>query len=202
MRQRRIGMYSGTFNPVHAGHIAFAIQAMEIAHLDELYFLPERRPRYKQQVEHFAHRVAMVERAIRPHRHFGVLEMVDINFTVNRTLPKLEHQFAGSQLVFLFGSDAVVGLPHWAYAERLLTTSELVVAVRSDQAKVAVERMIAQWLIQPKAIAIINSYAPEVSSGSIREALRQRRPVRGLLQSVARYSNNHWLYISLTQPKR
>jgi cytidyltransferase-like protein len=62
--QSRIGIYSGTFDPVHAGHMAFALQAMQEAKLDRLYFLPERRPRYKQGVEHFAHRVAMLERAI------------------------------------------------------------------------------------------------------------------------------------------
>lgn len=40
----RIGIYSGSFNPVHAGHIAFALQALESANLKTIYFLPERRP--------------------------------------------------------------------------------------------------------------------------------------------------------------
>jgi nicotinate-nucleotide adenylyltransferase len=195
--QSRIGIYSGTFDPVHAGHMAFALQAMQEAKLDRLYFLPERRPRYKQGVEHFAHRVAMLERAISPHRNIGVLDYVDTNFTVERTLPKLEHQFSGSQLVFLLGSDTARQMPGWSHVERLLSCCELVVGSRNTEESSAIEEEIASWAEQPKALKVVASYAPDVSSSSVREALRRRQSVRGLLQSVARYSNRHWLYISL-----
>ena len=47
----RIGIYAGTFDPVHAGHVAFALQSLEAAKLDRVYFLPERRPRGKRQVK-------------------------------------------------------------------------------------------------------------------------------------------------------
>src|SRR5581483_3364510 len=87
---KRIGIYSGVFDPVHAGHIGFALQAVERAGLDKVYFLPERRPYHKQGVEHFGHRVAMLKRATRPHPALSVLELEDISFTVERTLPKLQ----------------------------------------------------------------------------------------------------------------
>jgi nicotinate-nucleotide adenylyltransferase len=197
-KQSRIGIYAGTFDPVHAGHITFAIQAMQAAELDRIYFLPERRPRNKQSVEHFAHRVAMLQRALRPHRQFGVLEFVDICFSVERTLPKLQHQFTDSQLVFLLGSDAVRHLPDWPHVERLLSTSELVIGVRANDDIHSTERAITNWSSQPRGATIFMSYAPDVSSGSVREALRRRQVVRGMLQSVARYSDRHWLYISLS----
>src|ERR1700712_538230 len=103
----RIGIYAGTFHPVHAGHITFALQALEAAQLDMVYFMPERRPRHKQQVEHFAHRVAMITRAAKPYQYFDVLEFVDVNFSIERTLPALQQRFAGDELVFLFGSDVL-----------------------------------------------------------------------------------------------
>src|SRR3982751_4027627 len=109
----RIGIYAGTFDPVHAGHIAFALQAMERADLDSLCFLPERRARTKQGVEHFGHRVAMLRRATQPHPKFSVLELDDVSFTVERTLPALYKRFPQTQLIFLFGSDAVEQLPNW-----------------------------------------------------------------------------------------
>src|SRR5438270_13558590 len=109
----RIGIYAGTFDPVHAGHIGFALQAAQQARLDKLYFLPERRPRDKRGVEHFGHRVAMLRRAIKPHPKFGVLELPDISFSIERTLPRLEQKFQGDHLVFLFGSDAALQLPDW-----------------------------------------------------------------------------------------
>src|SRR4051812_4657029 len=95
---KRIGIYAGTFDPVHSGHVSFALQALKAAELDKVYFLPERRPRNKQHVEHFGHRTAMLKRAAQPHSQFEVLEMVDISFSVERTLPKLQKQFEGDQL--------------------------------------------------------------------------------------------------------
>jgi nicotinate-nucleotide adenylyltransferase len=193
----RIGIYAGVFNPVHAGHVAFAIQAMERAKLDSVYFMPERQPWHKQGVEHFAHRVAMLKRAARPHPQFGVLELPDINFSVQRTLPRLQKQFPGSQLVFLFGSDAISDLPEWPHIASLLESCELVVGMRNELDQRTVNKDIAGWPVQPKVITIFASYAPDVSSGKIRDALRKRTYVRGVLKSVEHYSNLHWLYVSL-----
>jgi nicotinate-nucleotide adenylyltransferase len=194
--QLRIGIYSGAFDPIHSGHVAFALQAMAAAKLDRLYFMPERRPRHKHQVEHFAHRIAMAKRAIRPHVAFGVLELVDISFSVERTLPKLQKQFEGAQLVFLHGSDDIEHIPLWPHFEQYLKSSELVIGVRDGNYQDSAQ-LIASWGVQPRKITVIESYAPDVTSGKIREGLRRQQPVQGLLQSVAHYSNRHWLYVSL-----
>lgn len=194
----RVGIYAGTFDPVHSGHIAFALQALQAADLDKIYFLPERRPRNKQQVEHFGHRVGMLERALKPHPQFEVLELVDTNFNVGRTLPKLQRQFADSQLVFLFGSDVVPGLADWPNAGRFLDSAELVIAIRSRDNRESLRKIIESWPAHPKTVTIFDSYAPDVSSRVVREALRQGKPaIPGLLTSVERYSDRHWLYVSL-----
>ncbi|MDB5170799.1 MAG: Cytidyltransferase-related protein [Candidatus Saccharibacteria bacterium] len=199
-KARRIGIYAGTFNPVHAGHVAFALQALKSAKLDCLYFLPERQPRHKKGAEHFGHRVAMLERATQPHPQFGVLELPDGNFSVQRTLPRLKKLYPNDQLVFLFGSDVVHGLGEWPYAAQLLKSSEIVVGLRSGgKTKKDVQHVINGWQQQPKKVVMFESFAPDISSGMVREALRKRQYVRGLLASVARYSNRHWLYVSLAQ---
>jgi nicotinate-nucleotide adenylyltransferase len=202
MTHKRIGIYAGTFDPVHAGHIGFALQAAAHAKLDKLYFLPERRPRHKSGVEHFAHRVAMLKKAARPHPAFEVLELDDISFSVVRTLPKLQARFPGSQIVFLFGSDAISDLPAWPQAERLLEQAELIIGCRWQDDRAGTQVQIAGWPIAPRAYSIIDSYAPDISSGSVRGALQRRQSVRGLLKSVERYSNQNWLYISLTAGDR
>ncbi|HET7320518.1 MAG TPA: nicotinate-nicotinamide nucleotide adenylyltransferase [Candidatus Saccharimonadales bacterium] len=194
---KRIGIYSGSFDPVHAGHISFALQAIKHARLDELYFLPERRPRYKQGVEHFGHRVAMLRRASKPYAKFQVLELEDISFTIERTLPKLQKRFQGARLVFLFGSDVVTSLPEWPKANNLLRCSEVVVGVREGQDLQGLAQTLNGWRDQPIAWHIFESFAADVSSNKVREALRKRSHVRGLLTSVARYANRNWLYISL-----
>ena len=196
---KRVGIYAGTFDPVHSGHVAFALQALQAAKLDAVYFLPERRPRAKQQVEHFGHRVAMLKRALKPHPQFEVLELVDVSFSVDRTLPALQKKFAGSELIFLFGSDLVPGLADWPRADKLLANGELVIGIRSLDNHDTLRRIIEAWPVQPKMLTMFDSFAPKISSGLIREALRNgNKPTQGLLTSVERYSNRHWLYVSLT----
>jgi nicotinate-nucleotide adenylyltransferase len=194
----RIGIYAGTFDPVHSGHVAFALQALEAARLDTVYFLPERQPRAKQQVEHFGHRAGMLERALQPHPRLKMLELVDANFSVARTLPQLRQRFPDSQLVFLFGSDIVPGLLDWAHADRLLKDHEFVIGIRSRHNRDDLRRIIEAWKPQPKSVFMFDSYAPDVSSRIIREALRNGEGTApGLLESVERYSDHHWLYVSL-----
>ena len=192
----RVGIYSGTFNPVHAGHIAFALQALEAAKLDNVYFLPERKPRRKVGVEHFGHRVAMLTRALKPYKKFEVIELDDVSFSVERTLPKLEALFPDDQLVFLFGSDTVPHMSEWPRIERLFLVSELVIGMRQGQKVEEIKAVIAGWA-HPPEVTLINSHAPDVSSTSVRKALQSRQKAKGLLKSVAKYSDHHWLYVSI-----
>lgn len=193
----RIGIYAGTFNPVHAGHIAFALQAMERAELDEIYFLPERKPRAKQGVEHLGHRAAMLTRALKPHPSFSLLEMDDISFTVKRTIPALHKRFPEAQLVMIVGSDVVAAIPEWPDVKKMLEDCELVVGVRANDNVHKIERTIDGWPIKPRVSYIFESFAPDVSSRHVREALRTNNPAKGALTSVKRYSDKNWLYVSV-----
>jgi nicotinate-nucleotide adenylyltransferase len=194
---KRIGIYAGAFDPVHVGHIGFALQALEAARLDGVIFLPERRPVNKPSVEHYAHRVAMLTRALAPHPKLSVMEMVDRRYTVKRTLPELEVLFPGDKLVFLMGSDALRHLPEWPHAERLLKRAELVVGVRSDSSPEDTANLVASWPVQPLGLTVFKSFAPGISSAEIRQALRANASALGLLSSVRRYAKQQWLYVSV-----
>ncbi len=197
----RVGIYAGTFDPVHSGHVAFALQALEFCKLDHVYFLPERRPQAKVQATHYAHRVAMLREALKPHSGCSVLELVDAHFTVKKTLSRLKQQLPDNQLAFLFGSDIVPGLMGWPNAGTLLSCSELVIGLRGQDDRAGIKKLVASWQAVPKEVTIFDSYAPMVSSSQIRSALRQNRSASGILKSVERYSNNHWLYVSLSDIK-
>jgi nicotinate (nicotinamide) nucleotide adenylyltransferase len=195
-KKLRIGIYAGAFDPVHAGHISFALQAKDAAKLDQIIFMPERRPRYKPSVEHYAHRVAMLKAALAPHPDLAVMEVVDRQFTVRRMLPLLESLFPGAELIFLMGSDTVMTMPSWQYAERLMSRCEFVVGVRSEHQHTAVEHSVSEWTVVPRALMIFDSYAPQISSSKVRHALRTNQYVEGLLASVRRYAKSEWLYVS------
>lgn len=194
---KRIGIYAGTFDPIHSGHLALALQALDVGNLDVLYFMPERRPRAKPNVEHFGHRVAMLQRALKPHPSFDILEMVDTHFSIERTLPKLRKQYNNEQLVFLFGSDVVKTMYDWPNIDRLLTKHELLIGLRNDDSRSTIKNSIEKWECSPHSITIFDSYAPLITSGKIRTALRKHQATKGLLKSVEKYSDHHWLYISL-----
>jgi nicotinate-nucleotide adenylyltransferase len=194
---QRIGIYAGTFDPVHAGHITFALQALAAAALDRVYFLPERQPRRKRGVEHFGHRVAMIRLAAQPHPQFEVLDLPDINFSVARTLPRLKKQFGTAQLVYLFGSDVVPRIQDWPEANQLLSDAELVIGLRAEADRAKLHQIIEAWPTQPRTLTMFASYAPDISSGKVRQALSGRQPAAGLLKSVERYSDHNWLYVRL-----
>jgi nicotinate-nucleotide adenylyltransferase len=200
--KKRIGIFAGSFDPVHAGHLAFALQAIKEANLDQVYFLPERHPRNKPDVEHFGHRTAMLSRAIRPHRHLGLFELPDSYFNVKRTLPKLRKEFAGAQLVFLMGSDAVLrlNLDNWPGKdlEKFLARDGLVVGLRSEQNIAAVAAALAALPQKPQSLHLIKLSSENISSSRIRQAFRHGLPAAGLLMSVGRYAKANWLYVSVS----
>ncbi len=192
---KRVGIYSGTFNPVHAGHISLALQAIKEAHLSTVYFMPERHNRQKTDVAHYGHRVAMLKAALRPHTKLALLETEDVSFSVERTLPKLQSRLKNQRLVFIVGSDKLKEIAAWPKAEYLLAGYELVVGIRTEDRGI-IQELITALPQAPRRVCLIDSYAGSVSSTKIRDALRTQREVEGVLTSVKRYSNRNWLYIS------
>lgn len=192
---KRIGIYAGTFNPVHTGHVAFALQALQAAGLDTVYFMPEREPRHKVGPEHYGHRYAMLERAVRPHEHLAVLDTTHKHFSVTRTLPHLQQLFPRSELVFLLGSDVVQYLPQWQHIATLVKNASFCIGLRAGADCKDVERVFLELGLPPKHLTLIESFAADVTSSSVRDALRSRRTVRGVLTSVYKYAQKEWLYL-------
>lgn len=192
-QSKRVGIFAGTFNPVHGGHIALASQAGDAAALDVVYFLPERCPRGKQDVASFAHRVVMLKQALRAFPNLEVLELADATFTTERTLPKLQREFADAQLVLLVGSDIVPSLARWPKVEALLRACELVIGLRGHDRQL-IEAELTHLPVRPKACIIFTTPETAASSGKVREALRNHYNAPGLLPSVHVYSRQHKLY--------
>lgn len=199
MPKNHIGIYAGTFDPVHSGHISFALQAVEQTGLDEVYFLPERKPSHKSEAEHYGHRVAMLRQAIRPYRKLGLAEVVEKQFSVTKTLPRLKRIFTGSSLTLLVGADVFVRLPDWQDVALLVQETGFVVAVRSRDELEAVLATIASLHIPAQSIYVLDSLRPEVSSTKMRYALSKNTHIDGLLTSVAQYAKREWLYASIRQ---
>lgn len=198
---KRIGIFAGTFDPVHTGHVAFAVEAKKTAQLDRVYFLPEIQPRYKTGVTHIAHRIAMLNLALRPYSYLRVLEFPERQFSVASTLPRLNKHFKHDQLIFMMGSDTFSSLLDWALSGQLIKRAGVVVGIRgSHDLHNIIE--IANKLSSPlREFHIIESHRAIESSSRIRGLLSMGAETDDLL-SVQRYVTQNWLYSSVLVTER
>jgi nicotinate-nucleotide adenylyltransferase len=194
---RRIGIYSGSFDPVHKGHISFALTALEDANLDAIYFLAEALPRHKPGISHIAHRTAMLGLATRSHKKLHVLEFPDKRFTIASTLPRLQMRFKNDQLLFLMGSDVASNLHRWPHIEELVSKVGLIVALRTGMDLSTVMHDITQLSNPIKELHLIESLEPYLSSRNLRSLYCNGGKSERVLPSVERYIKKHWLYAQI-----
>lgn len=192
---KRIGIYSGTFDPIHDGHIAFADEALKRFGLDKVFFLAEPRPRRKQGVKSFEHRVEMVRKALKNHPQFGQIVLEQQRFTPHETLPILAARFKGAQLYMLIGDDVLYHLADWPHVEELIDACEVIVGVRGDLAETEEQlRVLTKVRSLPLKHHAFVAAKPEYASSAIRASLRRGKEPAGLNPSVKRYIARHGLY--------
>ena len=162
-----VGIFAGTFDPVHDGHIAFALAAAKTERLPKVYFLPEHQPRAKQNASDFKNRLALLQDALRPYKNLEVLELDEPNFSIATTIPKLKSHFPGAVLNFLMGSDAGYNLPKWQGIEDVLPEVNLIIGLRAGDDEPSFMKFLAEHLPQAQA-TIIASPQPHLSSSSLR----------------------------------
>lgn len=195
----KIGIYSGTFDPIHEGHISLAKIALEQGKLDKIFFLVEPRPRRKQGVKAFEHRTEMVRLAIKKEPKFGSIVLNQQRFTPADTLPLLTERFKGAELYMIMGDDMLDHLSGWPHVEYLLRAVSFIISVRqSDEIKI---RKIVKDLERTRGLEfhyqIIANDFPKVSSSKIKRAIRLGQVPVGLSRPVLNYIKKKRLYTSL-----
>ena len=188
----RIGIYSGGFDPVHAGHIRFALQSQKIAGLEKIYFVPERRPMHDNAPEHYVHRSVMLSRALRPYSQFEVFDLPDARLT-SRSLTRVVSALPHAEYSLLTTASEL--LWHDGKLPDMYHKFHLVVAVTSHAQMAEVLTRLAGDDRMFGTITFIDIGAEHVSSASVRAGLRTGQRVRGILPSVWRYARSHWLYL-------
>ncbi|HZM63691.1 MAG TPA: nicotinate-nicotinamide nucleotide adenylyltransferase [Candidatus Saccharimonadales bacterium] len=160
-----IGIYAGTFDPIHKGHIEFALSAIEKANLDRVILLPERCPRRKLNVTPFADRIEMLKLAAQISPKLEVVALKQDQFTVTKTLPELQRRF-GHKIVLLVGSDEAKHLERWPDLKVLIAQVDLCVGLRAGDSRVAIEALLTAqgW----RFICIAAGATGHIASRSIR----------------------------------
>jgi nicotinate-nucleotide adenylyltransferase len=186
----RIGVFGGSFDPVHTGHLVVAEAAAELLALDHVRFVPARQQPFKHAKHHASpeHRLAMLQLALEGNPRF-VLDSQEMgrdgpSYTVD-TLHALHNQFPSDQLFLLVGADAAQDLLEWREVDRFTDFATVVVLTRPNVATPA-HQVIGQALTVPRV---------DVSATAIREAVREGRSIRSLVPAqVMEYIQVNKLY--------
>lgn len=199
----RLGIFGGSFDPVHYGHLLLAESCREQCRLDEVWFLPAASPPHKQQRRLTAatHRVAMLHLAIAGYSPFRVssleIERGGVSYTVE-TLRHVRMLQPEAELFFLMGADSLADLPNWREPVELLQLATPVVVRRRGAPEPQFSQL--QPLVSPERLASIQTYAVEMpvielsstelrARSSLGRSLRYQTP-----RAVERYIVEHRLY--------
>jgi nicotinate-nucleotide adenylyltransferase len=128
----RIGVFGGTFDPVHVGHLAIAEAALESAKLERVIFVPARRSPLKDRepTASAADRLAMLEAAVKGQPRFSVSRVELDREGPSYTVDTLEALRGEGELSLILGSDALADLDRWRSPDRIRALASLLVARR------------------------------------------------------------------------
>lgn len=169
--KHRIGIYPGTFDPLHQGHLAFCMEAIKRGHVDDIILLPEHSPRSKPLVTAFSQRFILLNKAVASFPHIRVERVTSKRFTVKETLPELQRRFKRAELCMLVGSDIVPALHTWDGLDVLLSEAPLLIGMRQSDSLATVRatmERIGQSYAEYNGYAIIEAAHSDVASSRIR----------------------------------
>jgi nicotinate-nucleotide adenylyltransferase len=199
----RLGIFGGSFDPVHYGHLLLAESCREQCRLDRVWLLPAAASPHKlhQRPSDARHRVDMLRLAIGGHAAFEVSTMeIDrggVSYTVD-TLATIHQQHPEAELFLLMGADSLEDLPHWRHPQRICELAIPVVVRRAGSPPpnfdglrgiVDAERR-AQCEAHQVVMPLIDLASSEVRARVSRgESIRYRTP-----RAVEKYIESNRLY--------
>lgn len=197
----RLGVFGGTFDPVHYGHLVAAEEVRYRLRLDKVLFVPAGTPPHKldQDITPTRHRLAMLELAIVSNPGFAI-SRVDIDrhgpcYTVD-TLALLHQEYGPeAELFFLMGMDSLAEILTWKDPERLIRLARIVVVGRPGF-QADVDELDKVLPGAAERICIVDTPLMEVSSSDIRQRVREGAPIRYQVpEAVEAYIRVHRLYV-------
>src|SRR3989338_2602613 len=191
----RIGIFGGSFDPIHKGHLALAKSSIKEIKLDKLFFVPAKISPFKKNksISSPLNRLKMAHLAVKKIPKCKVssfeLKTPGLSYTF-LTLKVFKKIFPKEDLFFLMGSDALAGFKKWHKWRDILKICSLVVGQRSGE-KTVIELPIGF----EGRVLYLKAKMPKISSTEIRSAFKERQnlfEVRS--EEVAQYICKHHLY--------
>ncbi|WP_181219789.1 nicotinate-nucleotide adenylyltransferase [Bacillus subtilis] len=188
---KKIGIFGGTFDPPHNGHLLMANEVLYQAGLDEIWFMPNQIPPHKQNEDYTDsfHRVEMLKLAIQSNPSFKLvlveMEREGPSYTFD-TVSLLKQRYPNDQLFFIIGADMIEYLPKWYKLDELLNLIQFIGVKRPGF-----------HVETPYPLLFADVPEFEVSSTMIRERFKSKKPTDYLIpDKVKKYVEENGLYES------
>jgi nicotinate-nucleotide adenylyltransferase len=194
---RRIGVFGGTFDPVHRGHLEVADECAQRLHLDEVLMVPSNLPPHRARPTASARdRLAMVELAVSAYRRLRASDIEvrrgGVSYTVD-TLRALRQDHPTAEITLLLGWDAVEEFAGWRDTAEVTRLARIAVFNRAGAP--APDRTILDQLGLPPNTVMLEVDSPAVSATSVRRVLAETGSGAGVLPAaVEAYIREKGLY--------
>ena len=202
----RLGIFGGTFDPVHFGHLALAEECLAAANLDELWLVPAASPPHKggKKLSRFDQRKEMLELAIAGNEKFKVEPMEadrpGPSFTID-TLEEIHKRKPDDELFLIIGGDSALEFSTWKDPAKIASLATIIVRIRPGVIMPTEQEFISQLGkelgVVPKVIFVSGPPYLDVSSSLLKERVSNNKSVRYLLpRAVEIYIQQKKLYLS------
>lgn len=190
----KTGLFFGSFNPIHIGHLIIASTLYELTDLNEIWFVVSPQNPHKRDSRSLIHefdRLDMVELAIEDH---PAMKAVDIEFHMPRpnytihTLTYLKEKHPGKEFLLIIGEDNLANLPRWKNYERILEDFGLIVYPRP--------KAPAAEIREHPHVRMVDAPMMDISASFIRKCISEDKSVRYLVPDrVLQFIRDRKLYI-------
>lgn len=199
-KKKRIGVYGGTFNPIHLGHLITAEAVREEFNLHQVIFVVAATPPHKSKgVIEAHHRFAMTSLAILNNPYFIIsdieMKREGFSYTIDTIRGLKEIYGEETDFFFIAGTDTIHELPNWKYINELLALCHFVGATRPDGSEVIDSVIDYFGDLGKQKIHRLHTPELEISSTDIRKRLFEGKSVKYMLpRSVIKYIKDHHIY--------
>lgn len=196
----RIGIYGGTFDPPHIGHLILAVEAASQLNLDKVLWLLTPAPPHKDNDKIFSleQRLQLVQAVVRMESIFG-LSRVDLDrpgpHYAAHSMQMLNQVFPGEELIYLIGADSLTNMHKWFQPHQLIASTHTFGVMRRPGYTIDMQRVEQDLPGISSKLAFIDTPLLEISSSDIRQRIATGKPFRYFLpQPVYQLIKKHDYY--------
>ena len=178
---KKIGLFFGSFNPIHIGHLILGNYILENSDMEELWFVvsPQNPFKDKKSLLNDHNRLDMVQLAV---KNYPKMRASNVEFSLPKpsytidTLTYLKEKYPDYSFALIMGEDNLDSLPKWKNSEKLIADYQIIVYPRTFEG----EKKAHEYL-QHENISLINAPIVEISATEIRKMIKDGKNVRPML---------------------